>query len=194
MAMQGTDVKPAIPLLLALLKNADEATSESAARALGQLAEHQIETDAILPALIEATHDPRPKIRLQAVIALAGLGRHSRLVVPALVKSLGDSDFEVAMYATRYLGELRSQPDLVIPALVKGLEKRDLRSMRVQMAALARYGPAIAFCGSDAARHHEHTGDRLLQCRRQQYGVADRARSAAEVGALQIASSLQLSS
>src|SRR5262249_17481519 len=45
MAAQGVNLKPAIPILIALLKDGDQATSESSARALARIGYYQIETD-----------------------------------------------------------------------------------------------------------------------------------------------------
>jgi hypothetical protein len=139
MALDHVDVRPAIPILIAMLKDTDQLTSIYAAQALAPIVKSGIEPDKILPALIDAVHDPRPKVRLQAVLSLGTL-THARDVTPALIKSMDDPDWEVASMAIRMLAREHPQPDLVIPAIIKRLKPADSVRIRTQLEALAHFG------------------------------------------------------
>jgi hypothetical protein len=141
MASQRTDVRPAVPILISLLQGDDSATAESSARALAQIGHYRFEGDTITDALIEAAREPRPKVRLQAVIALRDLGNPSDRIVPALINSMDDSDANVESYAIRMLSQWQSQPELVVPAILKRLKPNDSVRIRTQLDALGHFGP-----------------------------------------------------
>jgi HEAT repeat protein len=138
----GTDVKPAIPVLIASLKDPDTYTTEVSARALGSLGRQDVESETILPALIEATRDPRQPVRVQAVIALSDMRKPSLAIAQTLINKMDDPAAEVVSYAIRLSPGFESESDLLIPAIVKRLKPSDSIRIRTQLDALAHFGRA----------------------------------------------------
>lgn len=91
-----------------------EATvGEAAADALARIG-----TQAV-PALIEALHDNKPRVRELAALALARMGPEAESSVPELIVALQDSDLEVQRSAARALGQIGPEANQAIPALLQ---------------------------------------------------------------------------
>ena len=100
MRFQGTNARPAIPLLLQGLSNvSSEVTAAIAAETLGELA---LDADLVVPALSNALHHPRENTRWTTVYALAGF-RDDPRTAPAIAIALSDADPDVRKATTNTL-------------------------------------------------------------------------------------------
>jgi hypothetical protein len=102
-----------------------EATvGEAAADALARIG-----TQAV-PALIEALHDDKPRVRELAALALARMGPEAESSVPELIVALQDSDLEVQRSAARALGQIGPEANQAIPALLETIHHEADRGVR----------------------------------------------------------------
>ena len=97
------------PTLLVRESTVGEAAADALAR---------IGTQAV-PALVEALHDPKPRVRELAALALARMGPEAETSVPELIMALQDSDLEVQRSAARALGQIGPEANQAIPALLE---------------------------------------------------------------------------
>ena len=110
----GEDSAEAIPVLLPLLSDSHEEVRNRVCWALGQIG---IVTPEILSKLIELSlHDPNPKIRMQAVVALGNLKSAESL--STLLKALEDPEWMVRLESVLALDRLGSPPEC-IPNLIR---------------------------------------------------------------------------
>jgi HEAT repeat protein len=91
----GTNARPALPTLIAVLRNTN-ALAVPAAIALGQM---KLEPELVVPALTNGLLSRDARTRAKAAQALGEFGQKARGAVPALVKLLNDSDSTVRVCA-----------------------------------------------------------------------------------------------
>lgn len=94
---------------------------------------------AAVPALAEKLKDPRPDIRLAAVLALGAMKEAALPVVPQIAAALGDEDARTA--ATFVLGELGSIPADAQKTIRSSAKSEDRFLSTVSLWALARVHP-----------------------------------------------------
>ena len=99
----------AIVLMLGYLKN-----GAPAARAIVASTLPQVKDERVIPALIEALHDPEAMVRRSAVDALRGSS--DPRILPSLIESLEDSDDEVVSKASNIL-EFSGDPRALKPLI-----------------------------------------------------------------------------
>jgi hypothetical protein len=93
--------------LVQYLQDTNSALSLHAADALGQMAiSNPNLPENVLPALTNSLHDPRPKVRLNAVDALSHFKNAPDTVGPALLDAWDDPDYSVRRAATNAFFEL----------------------------------------------------------------------------------------
>ena len=95
----------------------ESTVGEAAADALARIG-----TPAV-PALVEALHDPKPRVRELAALALARMGPEAETSVPELIVALQDPDLEVQRSAARALGQIGPHADEAIPALLDTIRR-----------------------------------------------------------------------
>jgi HEAT repeat protein len=105
------------------LKDKDADTRQRAAQALG----HIRRSRAVVPALIDAVHDPDYQVREEVVVALGRLGPRAQSAVPVLIDGLKDKDGGVRERSADSLGKIGCENDTVIPALIDALKEKDVR-------------------------------------------------------------------
>jgi hypothetical protein len=111
----GVDGKPsvltdcedpaAIPILLCLVKEEDEAVQIAVGYALDHLEPTAQET---VPLLVEALKDQNPAVRYWAATLLGRLGKKAQMAVPALTLALQDEDHDVHHAAHESLGAINA--------------------------------------------------------------------------------------
>jgi HEAT repeat protein len=99
MGSRGTDIRPAVPVLIQRLRERGEMTE----LAMETLLELQVEPDVTIPAVAECLHDSDYRIRQRAAECLATARPQARSAVPALVKALNDPQIYVRIAATNAL-------------------------------------------------------------------------------------------
>src|SRR5262249_48714195 len=93
--------------LVQYLQDTNSPLSLHAADALGQMAiSNPNLPENVLPALTNSLHDPRPKVRLNAVDALSHFKNAPNTVGPALLDAWDDPDYSVRRAATNVFFEL----------------------------------------------------------------------------------------
>ena len=95
----GTNARPALPNLVALLANTN-GLAVYAGYAVGEL---QLEPQLVVLALTSCLQRSNDAIRFSAARALGGFGEEARSAVPALVRALGDSDANLQTCASNAL-------------------------------------------------------------------------------------------
>lgn len=131
---------PAVPALIAALKDPDGRTRGAAADGLGRIG---AEARAAVPELLAALRDPEPAVRRQAALALGLVASKDAAVVPALADALKDSDLEVRRNAAFALGKLGAGARAAVPALNDAFTRADDPQLRVNIRdALERIGEA----------------------------------------------------
>lgn len=124
----------AVPGLIEALKN-DEVTYWACVvlRDIGPAAK------AAVPALAETLKDPRPDVRLQAILALGAMKEAAFPAVPRIAAALGDAHTRTA--ATFVLGQLGSIPADAEPTIRSNAKSDDRLLSTVSLWALARVHP-----------------------------------------------------
>jgi HEAT repeat protein len=96
-----------------------------------------------VPELVEQLKNSDCAIRVNALCALARLGRESKSAVPALIQALEeDKDWVVRVAAITALGEIGDDAKEAVPVLIEALEKEDVCASAA--IALGRIGPAAS--------------------------------------------------
>jgi hypothetical protein len=108
-------VKDSLSIQLRALKHQDFSVRERAAENLGRRCP---KTDACVPALIEALHDPEVLVRREAARALGEIGTEAKPAVPALIEVV-KKDTCFASSAVQALGNIGSPAKDAIPALLE---------------------------------------------------------------------------
>ncbi len=127
------------------LSDAEKPVRISAMLSLGKLGQGQ---SPVQDALIVFAEDSDPQIRLNAVVALASLGKIDDTVIPMLVQALSIEEVGTAKAASRALGNLGvKEPEKVLPKMTEILEKKhDPASgyaLRVLKQMKAQAAPAL---------------------------------------------------
>ena len=136
----GADAKPAVPILIELLKGNVGFLRWLAAQELGAIgpAAH----DAA-PYLAAALKDPDEDIRLEAAGSLAKIGQDQAEALPIPVRLLNHEDWHVRARAAGVLGEFGSSAKTAVPALTNLLKDEDEDVRRVASNALERIASAL---------------------------------------------------
>jgi len=108
----GTNARPAIPALTALVYDPD--LSRLAATVLTGFGPE------VIPILTNAATHLDARVRYGAIAPLARLNDQS--TVPTLLRCLQDPDYNVRAFATQNLGYVAKDPDVAIPALLGSLQ------------------------------------------------------------------------
>jgi len=96
----GTNARPALPTLIALLGTTNSFAATDVAGTLGAL---KLEPQLVVPALVvclQNTNEPR---RLFAARSLGAFGKDARAAVPSLVQALADPSIAVQRSASNAL-------------------------------------------------------------------------------------------
>jgi hypothetical protein len=169
----GTNALPAIPRLIDCLKDPDENIAAMAVSALGDLhlwpelsvtaltnalqdGRERVEREAVTALdkfgadgraiVMELLNDPRPSIRISAILEIARFGTNALPAIPRLIDLLKDPDKSVAAMAARSLGELQLRPELSVPALTNALQNGSFEIAPAAHTALGKFGlvfPAV---------------------------------------------------
>jgi hypothetical protein len=110
----GTNARPAVPLLIGRLKDADRGERFRAVTVLGHL---RLQPETVVPALIESLRDPDAIVRQAAAASLGRYQREAISAVPALTDLLADKERSVREAATNSLGIIspsRTIPDVQV--------------------------------------------------------------------------------
>ncbi len=131
----GTAAAPAVPALIEVLKREKVPrafrTPPSSSFALGQIRE------AAIPALTKVLYDPRPAVRLAAILAFNFMGKHAAAAVPELTRLLQDPESEVRNVTALTLAAAGAERSLVFASLKECLHAEDIY-LRSTAAALLR--------------------------------------------------------
>lgn len=123
----------AAPALLELLRDGDCVARRSAARALMSYRGEQVAT-----ALAAALKDEDVEVRKHAALSLSGAGADSEVSIPALAAALKDADKEVVWNAVISLAELGPWARPAVPALAElALDESRLEYLRAKAAVTA---------------------------------------------------------
>lgn len=115
-----SDAKPAIPILIELLRDQDEYIRASAAEALSRIG---AEPKVIVPLLIELLGDSSENVRYSAVNAIGEVGPEAAVAAPALVELIKRHDEVVRRGGiANTLKEIKADGQLVVPALISLLK------------------------------------------------------------------------
>jgi hypothetical protein len=95
------------------------------------LRDDAVDAAAILPRLVEALEDEKPRVRAKAVEAIAALRKAKDAALPALIKALGDQDAEVSRLAVMHVLELGLDPKELTERLVEVLTSKRSVYLRV---------------------------------------------------------------
>lgn len=112
----GVDGKPtvlndgedpaAIPILLCLVKDEEEAIQIAVGYALDRLEPTAQET---VPLLVESLKDQNPVVRYWAATLLGRLGKRAKTAIPELILALRDEDHEVHHAAQESLAQIEAE-------------------------------------------------------------------------------------
>ena len=103
MAYLGTNVSPAVPALIACLRDKRPSVATEVAWSLGKLG---LEPQIAVPALINSLQDRDIWLRCASAKALGDFGERARPALPALIEALCDMDAEVRQNATNAIMEI----------------------------------------------------------------------------------------
>jgi HEAT repeat protein len=132
---------PAVPGLLAALRDAEEDVRRAAAAALGEIGDA-----AAVPGLLAALGDAEEDVREAAAAALGQIGAPA---VPGLLAALRDADWRVRREAAKALRRIGDAA--AVPGLLAALRDADWRVRREAAWALGWIGDAAAVPGLLAA-------------------------------------------
>lgn len=116
--------EPAVPGLVAMLRDADPRLRKTAATTLWGLGARGKEA---VPALAEMLETPEPDLRLAAAMALDNMGPAAADAVPALIKALRDPEGEVRQWSAKALGHIGPAATAAVPALSRAAKSDPIR-------------------------------------------------------------------
>ena len=129
--------KAVVPVLVAGLVDDDErGVRHAAAQAIVQLAPDH---DVILPAVLKACENTSPELMMEAVQALAGVGRDA---VPGLARLLKHE--AVRPLVAQVLGQLGSKANAAVPAMIEVLPGSDDVAKGELLFAFGKMGEGAA--------------------------------------------------
>jgi HEAT repeat protein len=115
----GLRVGPAVPLLIACLKDRDSYVhhwaQETLVAAKDAIGEHLSDLAALLA-------DPRPEVRQRVAEVVAKIGPQGASAVPEMVKALGSSDDETGKILIDAIGAIGPAAKDAVPALISNLK------------------------------------------------------------------------
>jgi hypothetical protein len=140
----GPAGKPALPELLALLKEPEWTIRAWAAGTLGKIGP---DANVALPELTLRLSDPDCRVRQSACSALPEIGIAKEVVLPALMPCLQDTNDSVFVAALQTTSQLGVDPSALVPSVTRQLTQADPRVRYEAAMALQRWGdnarPAI---------------------------------------------------
>ncbi|MBM3300410.1 MAG: HEAT repeat domain-containing protein, partial [Deltaproteobacteria bacterium] len=81
---------------------------------------------AVEPELRKFAQDPDQVSRVNAVIALAEMGKADDSAIPVLLEALGSKEKPTAKAAGRVLGRMgKNKPEMILPSMIQALEKKE---------------------------------------------------------------------
>ncbi|MCG3179450.1 MAG: hypothetical protein BIFFINMI_01785 [Phycisphaerae bacterium] len=145
----GPLAKPAIPNVLAALKDPDEWTRNAAVSCIGKMGPTAREC---IPQLIEAMNDRSEHVRRSAAEALAVMGPLAKGAIPALIKAATSDKPLVQGEAARCLGKIAGpQPEAVAALMTAVNSKPPARPLRDGKDVRAGGADGLSCCGEAAA-------------------------------------------
>lgn len=131
---QGEAASNSIPALTRVLRHAKLELAEKAARALASM------NSAAVPALLEASADKSPQVRVLAIGALAQIGPLARAAFPTLLTPAREGEGEVRKAALDALARIQPSSPQVLGALTNALQDIDESVRDCARQNLARLG------------------------------------------------------
>ena len=118
--------RDAFPPLREALASGDPIVRREALRSVGKLKERApLDTDAVLPLLVEGMRDPDPGVRGVAATYLGIIHEGAAAAVPALIEGLSDPEADVRRASAEALGSFGAEASAALPALRKASRDRD---------------------------------------------------------------------
>lgn len=128
--------KRSVPPLLERLSDGDIGVRRAAILSLGRVGKGNEKVQAQLVKFID---DSDPLVKLDAVIAVAGIGGLDDSTIPVLISALGNKDEATAKAAGRVLSDVAvKEPDKVLPGLVQLLDRKEQSSLVNTLRVLKR--------------------------------------------------------
>jgi HEAT repeat protein len=148
-----------VPGLVKALGDQDHEVRRIANQALVQWSTQTI------PALIKAVKDPTPKVREEAIFALANIGQSAKEAVPALLQALKDENKLVRIQAVGCLGCIGPHAEVAVPALTAILRdvKADHDTRLLAARSLGYIGPKAKAAVPELIRAFQ-SKDGLFRC------------------------------
>jgi len=128
--------RQAVPILVEVFEDKDEAVSREAARALGKLG-----ALAAIPSLAAALSDAPGLVRVSAAEALGKIGPRANVAIPALIAALKHADDGISGAAASALGTMGLW---AAPALIEAVSDHDGRLSFRAAAVLTKIVTAAA--------------------------------------------------
>ncbi len=128
---------PAVPFLIAGLKDENKQVRWRAASALAEIG---AEASSAVPALIVTLQDEDEYIRRIAAYALGKIGLEASAAVPKLIDGLQDEDRNLRMVAAYALGKIGAEASSAVPALIVALQDANAEVRLNAATALGRIG------------------------------------------------------
>jgi HEAT repeat protein len=128
-----------IPGLFIALTNRDSTVRAAAAYDLG----FGIQTDAIVPRLLQSLKDSNSEVREQSAYALSKFTIDTERITPALIDALHDPDNSVRCAAAYALGKFGRNASNAVPALVRFFQDEPNNRVTTAMA-LTNISPEAA--------------------------------------------------
>jgi hypothetical protein len=118
----GSEAKPAIPALLAMLTDSDPMMRVMAVLTFGELGPP---AKVVLPDLIKCTNDSFGAVKMRVIISLGKIHEEPEKVVPILIRYLTDKNWNVRVYAVTSLGQFGPEGKLAVPQIASLLNDQD---------------------------------------------------------------------
>ncbi len=139
LAEMGDDALPVVPVIVRLLKGADEKTQLALLACLGQLGARAKEA---APAVRQCLGATGPQVRLRAAVVLLCLNPGEKKAVEAVAAALKGNDQQKRALALDELAEFGPKEKAIVPILVGILEKKDGEEhYKMAAQAVGRMGP-----------------------------------------------------
>jgi len=131
---------------LVVLSDNDVAVRRAVVLALGSIGKGNQEVEE---ALRKLTDDPDPLIKLNAVIAVANMGKADDSAIPVLIDALASKEQPTASAAVDALGVIgQERPEQVLPGITDTLKKKEpvaaANAVKVLMRMKSKAEPALA--------------------------------------------------
>ena len=146
----GDDARPAVPVIVRLLKGADEETQLALLGCLGKLGASAKESAGDVRRYLGKE---TPRVRLRAAVALLCMNPGEEKAIEVVSAALKGDDLEKRGMALEDLARLGPKVKALVPHLVALLDKNENRHFREAAWAISRMGPTAAAAVPALARH-----------------------------------------